>query len=488
MVPCLPINIDDLLRHRGIESARVEFKATWNEQVGDQVLRTVGAFANDLHNLNGGYLIIGVEARDGVAALPPRGLDPQVVDAAQKWIRGHCRRIDPEYQPVLSPEVVDGRVVLVVWVPASDTRPHQAPARDGKRRAFFVRLGSETVEATGEVLAALSAQTARVPFDDRRSLDTGPEKLRAALVREFLADVRSRLLDEPDDREIYRRMRLVAKANGHEFHSRNNFAKREDVPLWKVMSRKLLAVSPERGQAVRQVGSGLGLRAYVLRLTTSGRAVHAAALASRWLRLCRAEVVRNIGLLFFADDPEVWFPGARIEVAQFRDAAGGDTIEERVFRGPLPRQLIDCLAYLRNSSHVVTRKQPNRAAADRWMTFPFAALEETVANAVYHRSYEQMPEPTKVYVYPDRLEVTSYPGPLRGLELEHFTEHAQRPSVPARNRRIGELLKELRLAEQRSTGIAKVYRAMRENGSPAPAFAFDVDRTYFRVTLPAHAE
>ncbi len=61
--------------------------------------------------------------------------------------------------------------------------------------------------------------------------------------------------------------------------------------LWKVMSRKLLAVSPERGQAVRQVGSGLGLRAYVLRLTTRGRAVHAAALASRWLRLCRAELL-----------------------------------------------------------------------------------------------------------------------------------------------------------------------------------------------------
>lgn len=31
-------------------------------------------------------------------------------------------------------------------------------------------------------------------------------------------------------------------------------------------------------------------------------------------------------------------------------------------------------------------------------------------------------------------------------------------------------------------------RSMAEDGSPAPRFDFDVDRTYFRVTLPAHPE
>ena len=55
-----------------------------------------------------------------------------------------------------------------------------------------------------------------------------------------------------------------------------------------------------------------------------------------------------------------------------------------------------------------------------------------------------------------------------------------------RNRRIGEFLKELDLAEGRSTGVPKILRAMRNNGSPAPSFETDDDRTWFLVRLPAH--
>ena len=90
--------------------------------------------------------------------------------------------------------------------------------------------------------------------------------------------------------------------------------------------------------------------------------------------------------------------------------------------------------------------------------------------------------------YPDRLEITSYPGPVPGIEVRHLQPDANVPAVPARNRRIGELLKELGLAEGRLTGLPKVFRAMTGNGSPAPRFDFDEQRTYFRAALPAHPE
>jgi ATP-dependent DNA helicase RecG len=52
-----------------------------------------------------------------------------------------------------------------------------------------------------------------------------------------------------------------------------------------------------------------------------------------------------------------------------------------------------------------------------------------------------------------------------------------------RNRRIGEFLKELSLTEGRNTGIHKILRALRQNGSPDPLFETDKERLHFMVTL-----
>jgi hypothetical protein len=55
-----------------------------------------------------------------------------------------------------------------------------------------------------------------------------------------------------------------------------------------------------------------------------------------------------------------------------------------------------------------------------------------------------------------------------------------------RNRRIGEFLKELDLTEGRGTGVPKILRAMRDNGSPLPVFKFDEEHSYFATVLPVH--
>ncbi len=72
--------------------------------------------------------------------------------------------------------------------------------------------------------------------------------------------------------------------------------------------------------------------------------------------------------------------------------------------------------------------------------------------------------------------------------MEHLKPNEKVPPVPARNRRIGEILKALRLAEMRGTGIPKIRRTMAQNGSPEPSFHFDENRTFFQVILPAHPQ
>jgi len=411
----LPIGIEELIGG-AVETARLELKVGWDhETTGSQVIKTLCAFANDLQNLNGGYVVLGVAEHSGVAVRPVCGLDDGDIDAAQRWIRGNCKRIEPVYMPVMDVVELDGKRVLVLWAPASDSRPHQAPDGPKGTRRFWVRIGSETVEARDAILTMLMQQTAKVPFDDRRAHDATTLDLSFALAQEFLQDVQSDLRHERDAERVYRAMQVVGPVNGH-------------------------------------------------------------------------MVPRNIALLFFALEPERWFRGARIEVVEFHDEAGGNTLSEKVFRGPLHQQVRQCLAYLESMTTRHIEKSGSVPETRGWLSFPVPALREAVVNAVYHRSYEDSVEPTKVYLYPNRIEVISYPGPVPGIELKHLNGTTPVPPVPARNRRIGELLKELRLAEARGTGLPKIRRSMEENGSPAPRFDFDEARSYFRVTLPAHPE
>jgi len=79
----LPVNLSDLLHGKSVEWERLEFKESWNPLT---VLHTICAFANDFHNLGGGYIIAGLKEKDGQPVLPPEGLDPRKIDAIQKEI------------------------------------------------------------------------------------------------------------------------------------------------------------------------------------------------------------------------------------------------------------------------------------------------------------------------------------------------------------------------------------------------------------------
>lgn len=146
----------------------------------------------------------------------------------------------------------------------------------------------------------------------------------------------------------------------------------------------------------------------------------------------------------------------------------------------------EALSYIQRSNYLreTVIKHPDRAEATRVWNFPYAAIEEAVVNAVYHRSYEER-EPIEVRISLDELVVVSFPGPDRSIRLEDL-QAGRAVSRRYRNRRIGEFLKELDLTEGRSTGIPKIFKVMAANGSPAPLFETDDDRLSFVIRLPSH--
>jgi ATP-dependent DNA helicase RecG len=146
----LPVNIRELLRGKSVEWERLEFKEGWNP-LG--MLHTICAFANDFHNLGGGYIVVGVGEKNGQPVFPPKGLDPGSMDAIQKEILnlGHST-IQPDYHAVVVPYEIDGRTILVIWAPGGQTRPYRAKlklGKDGKEYGYFIRKGSSTVRAKG---------------------------------------------------------------------------------------------------------------------------------------------------------------------------------------------------------------------------------------------------------------------------------------------------------------------------------------------------
>ncbi len=170
----LRVKIDDLVNCQSVERQMLEFKASWNMGPTKlQVIKTISAFANDFYNNNGGYIVIGVaeEEMNSEAArqivLPPVGINPKDIELIQKQIMGECKKlISPSYSPILSPEVLQGKHVLVIWAQASNHRPHKVKLGKGEYE-YYIRKGPETTKAKDEEMKALQENSNEIPFDDR---------------------------------------------------------------------------------------------------------------------------------------------------------------------------------------------------------------------------------------------------------------------------------------------------------------------------------
>ena len=411
----LPLNIDDLIHQRKVESARIEYKKDWNPE---KVLHSVCAFANDIDNWGGGYIILGVEEKDGMPVLPPKGIRKESVDAVNKELLNVCNLIEGRYVPVVSHEVYKGVDILVLWCPASVVRPHKCPvviAKNAKsEKAYYIRKANSTIRANAEEERILFEYAGKVPFDERPNMRASVSDIRMSLLLPFLESVGSELAKDAAARSVAEVARDML----------------------------LLEGPPEDEHPI------------------------------------------NAALMFFNEHPEKFFRYAWIEVVDKPDPTG-QGMEEQTFKGPLDVQLRAALNYI--SGAVLKEKifkHDDRAEADRIWNYPYAAVEEALANAVYHRSYEQC-APVEVTITPTQLEISSLPGMDRSItdaDLKKFTIRSRF----YRNRRIGEFLKELDLAEGRNTGIGKIVRAMRENGSPDPQFYNPETRSFMTVILPIH--
>ena len=199
----LEISIEDLLNKRRVESDRIEFKAGWNP---DDIYHSVCAFANDFDNVGGGYILIGVEEKNGIAVRPVKGVDEQEIDRIQKELLGYNNTIIPAYFPKVVIEKVDEKMIMVLWVTTGIQRPYKVPehvtAKKEKKHYYYIRYASNSVHVNPEQERELINMTNYAPLDARPNFDATENDISVALLIDHLNETKSKLAKQVTERGV----------------------------------------------------------------------------------------------------------------------------------------------------------------------------------------------------------------------------------------------------------------------------------------------
>lgn len=194
----------------------------------------------------------------------------------------------------------------------------------------------------------------------------------------------------------------------------------------------------------------------------------------------------NVGLLMFCKFPEHFFPKTRIELVIHKNSKA-EHFEEFYFEGPIQNQLREALHFIKTEIiREIEVKKRAGARPDHIFNYPFEAVEQALANAVYHKSYE-LGSPIEIQVFSNEITILSHRGPVPPVKAKILSEQKRIIAREYRNRRIGDFLKELQLTRGRGAGFPIIYRVMSENGSPKPLFESD-NKLYVLVRLPIHPD
>jgi ATP-dependent DNA helicase RecG len=207
-------------------------------------------------------------------------------------------------------------------------------------------------------------------------------------------------------------------------------------------------------------------------LAENGRTAPERLAALKMIARADDPTVTVLGCLVLGKSPRDIIPCAFI---QFLRIAGSDLtdpiVDEQVIDGTLSdvlRRIDEKLAAHTTTGVDLTSSERERRSA----TYPLAALQQIVRNAVMHRTYEATNAPIRVYWYDDRIEVHSPGGPFGQVTPENFGM----PGITDyRNPNLAEAMKVLGYVQRFGVGIATARRLLKEAGHPEPEFTVNAN-------------
>lgn len=143
----------------------------------EKLLHTICAFANDIENKNGGWILVQTEKEEA--------------EKTKELIEKICRQIQPEYHPYLYTMNHDGKYAVCILASAGFDRPYR---ESGFQKAEWIRLPSETLRADKRQWENLNYICSSIPFDERTCFPADILDLSRPLNLDFLEKTESPLL------------------------------------------------------------------------------------------------------------------------------------------------------------------------------------------------------------------------------------------------------------------------------------------------------
>ncbi|MCA9640777.1 MAG: putative DNA binding domain-containing protein [Myxococcales bacterium] len=381
----------------------------WKENVADinDVVETLSAFANDLQNLGGGYVVCGArEEKDehGFPRLVRTGLTAARLKEIENTVLARLRdRVSPPLAPLVEELESDdpARRILVFLQPATGAAHTFRRGNAGAKH--FVRVSRSTIEARNGLLKDLLVRKGALEPWDRRPCN--------------LATVND--IDLLALRDALQRMGVFTLEQGVDPYLTDGVQLSPFVP-------SLCVAEPLSG---------------ILR-------------------------PRNFAMLLFGRNPQRFIPGA---FSIFSEYPGLDRTSPRAHRFEIPGTLLDQARRLQEllDAQAVTLFDKTNLASPNAEKYPRRALQEAMVNALAHRDYELV-DPGRFTAYRDRVEFVS-PGSLPiGITLEAIRSGSVTPRW--RNQALAWFLSRLQLAQAEGQGIQTIRASMQAVGCPPPIF------------------
>lgn len=369
-----------------------------------------------LMNMNGGYILLGVEHDGAVSGLTRNP------GKAEEWVMEVARTgVNPAISPKWhSLEWEPGKFIGIISLPSNaPNKPYQAKC--DSVWISPVRVGTKTRQATREESLRLYVQGGLIEYERMLAPNAGLEDLDRKRLVNYYRNVKQQEIFAEDEIEQWENL---LRNSGFICENDGNL-----VP--SAAGMLLFGKNPKRYFPQ----TGITAVAYV------GTEKDYDARGSAYISGPLVSLFQSTEPLSMQNHPSI----------------------QRQFSDPLSiveTGIIDnAVNFVRRSINVNTFIDSEGRCKEKW-DYPFQAVREAIINAVTHREYAFQGTDIELSIYSDRIEIIS-PGHLPNAVT---VEKMRRGYRSVRNKIIKEVLRDYRYIEAKGMGVPqKIIKEMREH-------------------------